>query len=110
MKHWFRMMTLALTLMMLFPAAPAAAEEKSILADIEYTSAAQVGDRLFFLDGRLYVYDGDRLAEAAGALFPEADLPELVLVNGGEALHVLNTVKGSLFRIAQGKAELVRRI
>lgn len=110
MKQWFRMMALAMTLMMLFPAAPAAAEEKSVLADIEYTSAAQVGDRLFFLGGRLYACDGDKLAEAAGALFPEADLPELVLVNGGEALHVLNTVKGSLFRIAQGKAELVRRI
>ncbi len=68
-----------------------------------------MGDRLFFLGGRLYACDGDKLAEAAGVLFPEADLPELILVNGGEALHVLNTVKGSLFRIAQGKAELVRQ-
>ncbi len=117
MKKRMRAVALSFILIMLpcaFPAALAAEEHSGgIPAGIEYASAAQSGDTLFFLGEYLYAYDAANDAmiqaaeEPAEALCPGAKAEDLMLVNGGSGLHALDTSNGNLYLFEEGKCRLV---
>lgn len=88
----------------------------NILAGIEYTSIAQAQGTLFFQGEYLYAYDAvdDRVVKAyeepMGVLCPEAQVDDLMLVNGGSELHALDISNGKLYKFAEGIFGLVGQL
>ncbi|MEG0503988.1 MAG: ABC transporter substrate-binding protein, partial [Raoultibacter sp.] len=118
MKKVMISIALVLALMMqstVFIAQAQGHNEKSVLADVEYSSIAQIENTLFFLGNNLYTYDAvggsivKKYKDSIQALLPGSKADDLILVNGGNELHVLDTSKGNLYRFEEKGCVLVKK-
>lgn len=91
------------------------AEEDDPLSGVTFTSIAQVQDELYLLGTDLYTYDepSDRFTQvdtfALATNVPDARAEDLLAVSGGDALHVLDTRQGLLYRVGEGSGQPIAR-